>query len=215
MRRYVAVSGTLGIGKTTLVRFIADSFGFTPVLENFKQNPFLSDFYKDMRRWAFHSQTFFLLEKSGQLHDITKLMKKDTVVQDTPIWEDVYGYAYTLYQLKHISLHEWRLYHRIFKRLERLAPKPTAIIHLNSSVMSIFQRIQKRDRAFETGTKKREMIRYLEFLHQANERWIRRISKTIPVEIIDITSFDYRTDDARKKEMKDRLRKIFKTHAIL
>lgn len=214
MRKYVSISGTMGIGKTTLVRFIADNFGLTPVLENFKQNPFLSDFYKDMKRWAFHSQTFFLLEKSGQLHDLTKLLKKSTVVQDTPVVEDVYGYAYTLHKLKHISLHEWDLYHRIYKRLEKQSQQPAFIIHLTASVETIFNRINQRDRAFETGTKKREMIEYLTCLHDSNDLWVKRIGRKIPVEVINIDDFDYRKDGKNREQMKTMITNMFKKYKL-
>ncbi len=87
---FASVMGTMGSGKTTIANLIAQECEYTLVLEQFENNPFLPKFYADMKRWAFHSQMFFLLEKAKQLHGIPSLLQQQSVIQDTPIMQDVY-----------------------------------------------------------------------------------------------------------------------------
>lgn len=215
MHKYISIAGTMGVGKTTMVKFIADEFGWEPLFENFKHNPFLTDFYTDMKRWAFHSQTFFLLEKTGQLHLLKSHLKKKTVIQDTPIYEDVYAYARTLYKRKQISIHEWRMYHRLFKQLEKDMATPDLIIYLSSSIENVYGRIKSRERDFETQGKKDEFIDYLTVLTKNNEEWMSRMSKKIPIVTIDINNFNYIRSRERKQDMKEILHRYFKHYSIV
>src|SRR3989344_8456563 len=90
---YISVMGTLGSGKTTVAGLIARKFNFHLLEENFGDNAFLPRFYTDMKRWAFHSQTFFLMEKTNQMLETRTLLTKKSIVQDTPIQQDVFSYA--------------------------------------------------------------------------------------------------------------------------
>lgn len=189
----------MGIGKSTLTTFLAEKLSLTPVYENFRQNPFLAAFYKNMKRWALHSQMFFMTEKINQL--LTLDFEKKGIVQDTPIYEDVYSYAKAQYVLKNINKHEWGLYMKTFKLFEKHLPVPRLIIHLSAPVEVIYKRIQKRKRDYETETKKTKLMNYLKVLDELNSEWISSIKKKLPVLRIDTHRQNYIYSNKRKNDL--------------
>jgi deoxyadenosine/deoxycytidine kinase len=142
--QYIAVMGTLGSGKTTAAQLLANEFGYTLIEENVKENAFLPRFYKDMKRWAFHSQVFFLMEKIRQMIEAKQLIEKTSVVQDTPITQDVYSYAKAQHELGHMDDAEWALYQKIYHEFT-----PHFLIRIGCfwiSIPAIEQRITSRGR---------------------------------------------------------------------
>ena len=177
---YVSVMGLIGSGKTTAVRLIAKELGFTLLEENFGENAILPRFYSDMKRWAFHSQTFFLMEKISQILETSTLLKTTSIIQDTPIQQDVFSYAKAQHVLGNIDDAEWRLYQKIYKSFEPYFPKPDFIIYLETSLPTIIDRIEKRGRAYEQKIPQS----YLELLDMLNHKWLTE-NKTIPVLVIE------------------------------
>lgn len=177
--------GTLGCGKTTAARIIAEEFHFRLLEENFGENAFLPRFYKDMKRWAFHSQTFFLMEKITQMMETRTLLAKESVVQDTPIQQDVFSYAKAQYILGNIDDAEWKLYQKIYTSFEPYIPKPNLIIFLDSSIPVIAKRIESRGRGYEKAIPKD----YLMLLDTLNRKWL-ETNTTIPVLTIATDSLD-------------------------
>lgn len=173
---YISVMGTMGSGKTTAARIIAKALNFQLVEENFGENAFLPRFYSDMKRWAFHSQTFFLMEKINQMLETPKLLLKGGVVQDTPIEQDAFSYAKAQHVLGHIDDAEWKLYQKIFKSFEPYFPKPNLIVYLETSVPVISERIESRGRGYEQKIPQS----YLELLDMLNHKWLSE-NKKIPV----------------------------------
>jgi deoxyadenosine/deoxycytidine kinase len=173
---YISVMGTMGSGKTTAARLIARELKFQLVEENFGENAFLPRFYKEMNRWAFHSQTFFLMEKITQMLETPKLLEKGPVVQDTPIQQDAFSYAKALHVLGHMDDAEWKLYQKIYKSFEPYFPKPDCIVFLETSITSIADRIEKRGRGYEQKIPQS----YLELLDMLNHKWLAE-NKNIPV----------------------------------
>ncbi len=161
----------MGSGKTTAARFLARELDYTLVEENFADNAFLPRFYKDMKRWAFHSQTFFLMEKMNQLLSIAPQS-----VQDTPIYQDVYSYAQAQHILGNIDDAEWKLYVKIFTSLEEHIPVPDAIIFLDVTVDEVIRRIKARDRSFE----KKIPHSYIGLLDKLLRDWV-QINKKIRI----------------------------------
>ena len=159
--QYISVMGTIGSGKTTAARLIAKELKFQLVEENFGENAFLPRFYEDMKRWAFHSQTFFLMEK------ITQML-------DTPIEQDVFSYAKAQHVLGHIDDAEWRLYQKIYISFTPSFPKPDCIVFLDTSIETIMNRIEKRGRGFE----KKIPQSYLELLDMLNRKWLAEVKKS-------------------------------------
>ena len=177
--KYISVMGTMGSGKTTAAKLIARELKFHLIEENFGENAFLPRFYQDMKRWAFHSQTFFLMEKISQMLDTPKLLEKHSVVQDTPIQQDAFSYAKAQHVLGNIDDTEWRLYLKIYRSFEPYFPRPDRIIYLDTSVVALAARIGKRGRGYEQKIPQS----YLELLDMLNRRWLSE-NKTIPVMII-------------------------------
>lgn len=168
--------GTMGSGKTTAAKLIARKFGFTLLEENFGENAFLPRFYRDMKRWAFHSQTFFLMEKITQMLETKKLLEKTSLVQDTPIVQDVFSYAKAQHVLGNIDDAEWKLYQKIYKSFEPYFPKPDLIVYLETSLPSIINRIERRGREYE----QKIPMSYLELLDMLNHKWLNE-NNEIPI----------------------------------
>lgn len=171
--------GTMGSGKTTVARLIAKELKFYLLEENFGDNAFLSRFYTDMKRWAFESQTFFLMEKINQMLKTPKILEKHSVIQDTPIYEDAFSYAKAQHVLGNIDDAQWRLYQKIYTSFEPYFPKPDTIIYLDTSVPVLSSRIGKRGRGYE----QKIPTSYLELLDMLNKRWLSE-NKTIPVMMV-------------------------------
>ncbi len=167
-RYYISVMGTMGSGKTTVSKLIARSLNFHLLEENFGENAFLPLFYNDMKRWAFHSQTFFLMEKINQMRETPGLLAKHSVVQDTPLEQDVYSYAKAQYVLGNINDAEWRLYYKIYKLFEPQFIKSDLIIFLETPVNILLERIEKRSRGYE----QKISLNYLELLDMLNHKWL-------------------------------------------
>lgn len=164
----ISVMGTMGSGKTTAARVIAKALGYQLVEENFGENAFLPRFYSDMKRWAFHSQTFFLMEKINQMLESPKLLAKGGVVQDTPIQQDAFSYAKAQHVLGNIDDAEWKLYQKIYKSFEPYFPKPKLIVYLETSVPVVANRIESRGREYEQKIPQS----YLELLDMLNHKWL-------------------------------------------
>lgn len=168
--------GTLGSGKTTVSRLIAKELKFGLIEENFGENAFLPRFYSDMKRWAFHSQTFFLMEKISQMLETPAMLQKGPIVQDTPIQQDAFSYAKAQHVLGNMDDAEWRLYQKIYKSFEPYFPRPDLIVFIEATIESIMGRIEKRGRGYEQKIPQN----YIELLDLLNRKWLSENTK-IPV----------------------------------
>jgi deoxyadenosine/deoxycytidine kinase len=186
---YVAVMGTMGSGKTTAARLIAQELGFTLIEENVAENAFLPRFYTDMKRWALHSQTFFLMEKISQMMQTKKMLEKQSVVQDTPITQDVYSYAKAQHELGNMDDAEWKLYQKVYTEFAPHCPKPDLIVYLATSVPEIEKRIEERGRGYEQSIPRS----YLELLDTLNTQWIAE-NKTIPMLVVNTDKLNLARD---------------------
>ena len=194
--------GTMGSGKTTAARLIAKELGFHLLEENFSDNIFLSRFYNDMKRWAFHSQTFFLTEKLRQIMSIPKIISRRPIVQDTPIQQDVYSYAQAQLTLGNMTDDEWKLYLQTYTLFEPYLPVPDLIIYLEAALPVLKNRIAKRSRSYE------RMIpeEYLRLLDKLNRVWMTK-NKNIPIQKVNTDGFDFNNDKSAKKSFLKIIRK--------
>ena len=172
--------GTIGSGKTTVARLLAREFRFQLLEEQFGENAFLPRFYQEMKRWAFHSQTFYLMEKITQMLETPTLLEKHSVVQDVPIQQDVFSYAKAQHVLGNMDDAEWRLYQKIYRPFEPQLLTPDLIIYLETTVAELIRRIESRGRGYEQKIPQA----YLELLDMLNHKWLGE-NKTIPVLTIE------------------------------
>ncbi len=187
MKRYVAVAGTIGAGKTSLVTWLERRYGLTPFFEPNDQNPYLADFYRDMKAWAFHSQVFFLAHKL-KLHQ--ELLASDTpAVIDRTIYEDAEIFARALKNQRHISARDWAVYERLYEGIKRTLRPPDVLVALTCSLGATKKRIARRGRAMEKSIPDA----YLRKLHRLYEAWFDRYDLG-PIVRIDTTELDYVED---------------------
>src|SRR6056297_273857 len=151
-KKFITISGNIGIGKSTLTKKLAEHYKFKPYLEQDVKNPYLEDFYKNMKRWAFHSQMFFL---SKRLEDHYQLVvDKDSVVEDRSIYENAEVFARYCYQRGFISKREWKTYQRVYQTCKNILPAPDLIVYLRASTETILRRLKSSGRKIEKNINK-------------------------------------------------------------
>lgn len=166
MKKFIAVAGNMGVGKTSFVEFLAQEYGFEPVYEPYTSNPWLDDFYGDMGRWAYPSQLWFLTHKFRLHLDLN--LNSGTVVQDRTIYEDAEIFATNLHRQGHMQEREYRTYMDLYSGMKRTLQPPDLMIYLRCSVRAIRRRIQKRGRPSEQAIP----TAYLRGLNQLYEDWM-------------------------------------------
>lgn len=166
MKRYIVLAGNIGAGKSTLVGLLADRLGFAPYYEPVAENPFLKDFYADMRRWAFHSQVFFLTSRAKAHRELIDDAR--SVVQDRSLYEDAEVFARNLWEQGAMTAHEWETYGELYRTLASILPPPDLVVYIRASVKTLQRRIAKRGREFEASIPSP----YLEGLNRFYEEWI-------------------------------------------
>lgn len=165
---YVAIAGNIGVGKTTLTRMLSERLGWKAYYEKVVDNPYLPDFYKDMNRWSFHLQVFFLSNRFTNQKEITEW--PDSCIQDRSIYEDVEIFAYTLHKQGFMSDRDYSNYQNLFSIMVSYLRKPDLIIYLQSSVDQLLEHIKKRGRDYEQSMD----VDYLVRLNDAYDSWIER-----------------------------------------
>lgn len=183
-KKYIAVAGNIGAGKSTLVEFLQYRFALTPFPEPNADNPFLPSFYDDMKKWAFHSQMFFLAHKFKIHQDLSD--HQGTVVQDRTIYEDAEIFAENLYRSKKMSKSEYQTYRKLYTSITRTLRPPDLMIYLRASVRTVRKRIRFRGRPEEQDIP----LRYIRRLHDLYEEWFTRYQES-PTLVIEVDSLDY------------------------
>jgi len=163
---FVAVSGNIGVGKSTLVERLAARLDWEPVFEPQDESPYLADFYREMGVWAFHSQLFFLGRRLRQYRDFLAIPR--SIIQDRCVYEDAEVFARNLFEQGLIGPRDWDTYQSIYQGVVHLIPPPDLLIYLKADLPTLRQRIEKRNRDYEKGIEPG----YLETLQRLYERWI-------------------------------------------
>lgn len=181
---FVAIAGNIGVGKSTLTALLTTRLGWEPVYEAVDENPYLADFYADMQRWSFHSQTFFLGRRLQQHFDL--LQHGQSVVQDRSVYEDAEVFARNLYLQGHLSERDWQTYYDLFRTLTMLLQPPNLVVYLKASVPALLDRIAQRGRDYEQGM----APAYLERLNDLYEQWIAGFT-LCPVLVVETDDLNY------------------------
>jgi deoxyadenosine/deoxycytidine kinase len=170
-KAFVAVAGNIGSGKSSLTRLLSAANGWTPMYESVEDNPYLSDFYKDMRRWSFQLQVYFLSNRFRSHKAITE--GEQSVVLDRVIYEDAEIFARNLYEIGNMEKRDYENYVALYTVMTEYLHPPDLLIYLRANVSTLVRQISLRGRDFEK-TISRE---YLEQLNRHYESWITRYSK--------------------------------------
>ncbi len=187
MKRYIAVAGTIGAGKTSLVAWLVKRYGVVPFFEPNETNPYLADFYADMERWAFQSQCFFLAHKL-RLHQQLAACDRPAVI-DRTIYEDAEIFARNLLGQGLLSRRDWAVYHELYAGICRNLRPPDVLIALTCPLATAKKRIARRGRAMEAAIPDA----YLRRLHRLYTRWFDAYDLS-PVVRIDTGKLDYVED---------------------
>ena len=181
---HVAIAGNIGSGKTTLTGLLSKHYKWDAHYEDVDDNPYLNDFYKDMQRWSFNLQVYFLKSRFGQVKEIHASEKN--VIQDRTIYEDAFIFAPNLHAMGLMSTRDFDNYLSLFQLMETFIPAPNLLIYLRSSVANLVGQIQKRGRDYENSIR----IDYLTRLNERYEAWISQYDRG-KLLIIDVDDIDF------------------------
>lgn len=181
---HVAIAGNIGSGKTTLTTKLAKHFKWEAHYEDVENNPYLNDFYKEMQRWSFNLQVYFLNSRFRQIIDIKKSSKE--FIQDRTIYEDAFIFAPNLHSMGLMSTRDFENYKELFSLMDSLVEGPDLLIYLRASVPTLVEQIQKRGRDYESSIR----LDYLTQLNERYEAWISEYSKG-RVLIIDVDDINF------------------------
>lgn len=183
-KRLVVVAGNIGAGKTSLTERIGARLGWVTAFESVSDNPYLSDFYADMRSWSFHLQVFFLGHRAQQYLDLANMA--ESAILDRSIYEDAYIFARALHHLSNLNERDYASYRRVFDLLVRQLPAPDLLIYLKCPVPVLVERIRNRGREMESGI----TADYLSLLETYYEDWLQAFD-VCPVLTIHTDDLDF------------------------
>ena len=163
---HIAIAGNIGCGKTTLTKLLVKRYGWLPKFEPVEHNPYLEDFYKDMDRWSFNLQVYFLNKRFKDIIDIHK--SNEDIIQDRTIYEDARIFAPNLYKQGFMSERDFNNYSDLFDLMMTLVKMPDLLIYIRASIPTLIAQIQKRGRGYEQTMR----IDYLQGLNDLYEAWI-------------------------------------------
>ena len=198
---FVGIAGNIGVGKTTFTEIVAKHFGWREFYESVADNPYLDDFYRNMQRWSFNLQIYFLHHRfAGQVEIMNS---KKGVIQDRTIYEDVEIFARNLHEMGRMDDRDWENYRNLFGIITGYLRKPDLIIYLRASTDTLQTRIHSRGRDYENSIDP-------EYLHQLNvayDQWTSGL-KDIPVLKIETDQFNIFRDTDQFESILDEV----KTH---
>jgi deoxyadenosine/deoxycytidine kinase len=163
---FIAVAGNIGAGKTTLTELLAKHYGWEPHFEAVAENPYMEDYYKDIHRWSFCLETFFLKERFRDLLEISNT--KHDVIQDRSIFEGVHVFAANNQAMGNMEQRDYATFMELFEQMTSVARTPDLMIYLKASIPHLVANIQKRGRSYEQGIP----IDYLQNLNNRYEDFI-------------------------------------------
>jgi deoxyadenosine/deoxycytidine kinase len=186
--RVIAVAGNIGAGKSSIVEWLRQQFGMTPFFEPHDENPYLADFYADMKRWAFSSQIWFLIRRF-QLHRAIEQQSRaepGVIVQDRTIYEDAEIFATHLHASGCIEPRDWTSYWDLYSTLRAELRPPDLLVYLRCPLPALLKRIRKRGRAYEQDVPRK----YLAALERLYEQWIAGYDAS-PKLVVETDRLDY------------------------
>jgi deoxyadenosine/deoxycytidine kinase len=201
MRKTIAIAGNMGSGKSTLVEFLSRTYAVSPFYEPNDLNPYLPDFYKDMKRWAFHSQVYFLSNKFRLHQELDRT--PGVSLLDRTIFEDAEVFARALHEMRRIDKRDWETYRDLYRAILEAIKPPDLMIYLRCSMRTLRQRIRLRGRAMEQDVP----LSYLKRLESLYEAWIAsyRMSEVL---VLETDKLDYVSDLVHRLDVMQRIEAV-------
>jgi len=199
--RSIAIAGNIGVGKSTLVEFLSRTYGILPFYEPSEDNPYLPDFYQDMRRWAFHSQLYFLSNKFRLHQQLDRAA--GVVVLDRTIFEDAEVFATALRDMRRMDDRDWQTYWGFYQSILDAIRPPDLMIYLRCSMRTLRKRIRLRGREMERDVP----LAYLKRLDRLYENWIASY-KMSDVLILETDKLDYIHDLIHRLDVMERIESV-------
>jgi deoxyadenosine/deoxycytidine kinase len=197
-RKFIAVAGNIGTGKSSLLDFLTSTYHIEPFYEPNDENPYLPDFYRDMKRWAFQSQLFFLSNKF-RIHQEADRMP-GVVIQDRTIFEDAEIFATALYQMRKIDKRDWATYWNFYQSILEAIQPPDLMIYLRCSMRTLRRRIRLRGREMEQDIP----LSYLKRLERLYESWIQDYSLS-EILVLESDQLDFVNDLVDRQDVRERI----------
>ena len=201
MRRSIAIAGNMGSGKSTLVDFLSRTYDVSPFYEPNDENPYLPDFYKDMKRWAFRSQLYFLSNKFRLHQELDKT--PGVVALDRTIFEDAEIFATALHQMRKIDKRDWQTYWGFYQSILNAIKPPDLMIYLRCPMRTLRQRLKLRGRAMEKDVP----LAYLKRLDRLYENWISSYEMS-EVLVLETDKLDYIHDLIHRLDVMERIESV-------
>ena len=195
---FIGLAGNIGVGKTTFTTRLAENQGWKPYYESVSDNPYLSDFYGDMKRWSFNLQIYFLHKRFESHLQMTQ--SNSGVIQDRTIYEDVEIFAQNLHEMGNLSDRDWDNYLGLFVSMSSFLKKPDLVVYLRASTDTLLNRIKSRGRDYEQSIDPE----YLHSLNIAYDKWINTVT-TYPVLTIETDGFNIFEDPDQFFHIKSRI----------
>ncbi|MCQ2155662.1 MAG: deoxynucleoside kinase [Bacteroidales bacterium] len=186
---HIGIAGNIGCGKTTLTRKLCEHYGWTPKYESVTYNPYLEDYYKDIPRWSYNLETYFLAQRFKDVLEISK--SDEVVVQDRTLLEGVHIFVENNREQGNLSERDYQTYMQLFELMMTLVGNPDLLIYLRSSVPHLVTQIQKRGREYEQAIK----LDYLQGLNEHYEKWIGNYKGNLLVIEADGLDFENNPED--------------------
>jgi len=206
-RKFIAIAGNIGAGKSSLLDFLTASYDVAPFYEPNDDNPYLEDFYRDMRRWAFQSQLFFLSNKFRIHQEADRT--PGVVIQDRTIFEDAEIFATALHQMRKIDRRDWETYWAFYQSILEAIQPPDLMIYLRCPVRTIRKRIKLRGRKMEQDIP----LSYLKRLEGLYENWIENYTLG-DVLVLDSDRLDFISDLIDRQDVRSRIESLLPTTLV-
>ena len=198
MRKTIAIAGNIGSGKSTLVDFLSNAYDIAPFYEPNEDNPYLPDFYRDMSRWAFHSQLYFLSTKFRIHKELDRM--PGVVALDRTIFEDAEVFATALHEMRMIDRRDWDTYWSFYQTILASIRPPDLMIYLSCSMRTLRRRIRLRGRAMEQDIP----LSYLKRLDRLYDRWIASYDMG-DILVLESDKLDYVQDMMHRLDVMERI----------
>ena len=186
---FIGIAGNIGAGKTTLTRMLAAHYGWTPKYESVTFNPYLEDYYKDISRWSYNLETYFLAQR---FRDLVEISRSDgVIIQDRTLMEGVNIFVANNVEMGNLSQRDYDTYLQLYNLMMGMVREPDLLIYLRSTIEGIVRKIQKRGRDYEQGLS----VEYLGNLNRLYENWIASYKGRVIIFDADNLDYENRPED--------------------